>query len=59
MGLYAMSFSLAFSLASLAGTATLQHFGPRILWSGAFVVAAVSAVLIWGITNERQGNQPV
>ena len=54
MGLYTMSFSMAFSMASLAGTATLERFGPTILWGGAFAVGALSAVLIWGITDDRR-----
>ena len=58
MGLYAMSFSLAFSMASLIGTATLEHFGPTILWGGAFLIAALSAALIRGITSFRVSQSP-
>lgn len=59
MGLYAMSFSLAFSMASLIGTATLEHFGATTLWGAAFAAGALSAALIWGITNDRRREQPV
>ena len=46
MGLYQMTFSLAFALSASAGTAVLENFGGVTLWTGAFVAGCVSAALL-------------
>jgi len=46
MGLYTMSFSIAFSLGPLAGAALLQRWGPHGLWGFAFVSGSIAAFLM-------------
>lgn len=46
MGLYSMSFNVAFSLGPLMGAAILEHRGSRTLWSAAFVSGCIAAVLM-------------
>lgn len=45
MGLYSMSFSLAFMAGPWAGLAVLSRWGPAALWTTAFVIGASAAVL--------------
>lgn len=46
MGLYTMSFSIAFAIAGWIGTNVLDRWGPRTLWSGAFAAGCFSALLM-------------
>jgi MFS family permease len=46
MGLYTMSFSIAFSLGPWIGANVLDHWGPHVLWGGVFVSGCISAVLM-------------
>jgi MFS family permease len=45
MGLYSMSFSFAFMLGPWAGLLLLDRAGPTVLWSAAFAVGALAALL--------------
>jgi MFS family permease len=44
MGLYSMSWGLAFAIGPWLGTLVLERYGRVTLWGGAFVVAALAAV---------------
>src|ERR1700722_18180615 len=46
MGLYTMSFSIAFSLGPFLGAELLQHRGPHGLWGVAFVSGCISALMM-------------
>lgn len=46
MGLYTMSFSIAFSLGPLAGASILQRWGPHGLWGVAFVSGCIATSLM-------------
>jgi MFS family permease len=46
MGLYTMSFSIAFSLGPFLGAELLQHWGPHGLWGAAFVSGCVSTLMM-------------
>ena len=46
MGLYMMSFNLAFAIGPWAGTAVLERWGGNVLWGAAFLAAIVSAILL-------------
>ena len=52
MGLYTMSFSVAFAIGPWLGTLTLDHHGPVILWGAAFLLGCLSAAMMarirWG-----------
>jgi MFS family permease len=55
MGLYTMSFSIAFSLGPFLGAELLQRRGPHVLWTVAFVSAMISTMLMSRIgSNGRQ-----
>jgi predicted MFS family arabinose efflux permease len=45
-GLFAMSFSVAYSVGPWAGTVVLDRFGGRALWAGTFVLALIAATMI-------------
>ncbi len=49
MGIYQMSFSLAFILAPWLGTQMLEHFGSKWLWGATFVLGCLSAAMMWRI----------
>ncbi len=44
MGLYSMSWGLAFALGPWLGTLVLERYGRIALWSGSFVVAGLAAL---------------
>ena len=44
MGLYQLTFSIAFALGPWAGAAALGAFGPVVMWTGVFVASALSAI---------------
>jgi MFS family permease len=46
MGLYTMSFSIAFSLGPFLGAELLQRWGPHGLWGTAFVSGCISALMM-------------
>lgn len=46
MGMYLMTFSIAFALAPWLGTQTLERFGSTTLWAAAFVGGCLSAVMM-------------
>lgn len=46
MGLYTMSFSLAFATGPWIGTSVYERHGSRVVWAGAFVLGLLSAVLL-------------
>lgn len=45
-GLFAMSFSLAFSIGPWAGTLVLERFGGHMLWGGTFVLGLLAAAML-------------
>lgn len=49
MGIYQMSFSLAFILAPLLGTHVLERFGATAWWSATFALGCLSAAMMWRI----------
>lgn len=46
MGLYTMSFSIAFSVGPLIGTSVLDRWGPQVLWGGAFLSGCLSSLMM-------------
>ena len=54
MGLYTMSFSIAFSLGPFLGAELLQRWGPHGLWGIAFVSGCISALMMSRITTEAK-----
>lgn len=46
MGLYTMSFSIAFSLGPWIGANVLDRWGPHVLWAGVFASGCISATLM-------------
>ncbi|MGH9804844.1 MAG: MFS transporter, partial [Candidatus Acidiferrales bacterium] len=46
MGVYSMTFSLAFAVGPWLGATVLQQFGPEVLWVAVFVSGCVSALLM-------------
>jgi MFS family permease len=46
MGLYLMTFSIAFAVAPWLGTVTLERYGAGPLWITTFVVGCVSAAMM-------------
>ena len=46
MGLYMMAFNLAFAIGPWAGTVVLERWGGPTLWTGAFLAALLSAILL-------------
>jgi len=46
MGLYSMSWGIAFAVGPWLGTFTLERYGRVTLWVGAFVVAALAAAVM-------------
>ncbi len=52
MGLYTMSFSVAFAIGPWLGTLMLDRHGPVILWGAAFLLGCLSAAMMarirWG-----------
>jgi predicted MFS family arabinose efflux permease len=47
MGLFQMSFSLAFTLGPWVGAVVFERFGPSTLWSATFVCSLLSALMMW------------
>jgi MFS family permease len=57
MGLYTMSFSIAFSVGPILGALLLQRWGPHGLWGAAFVSGCVSTLMMSRI-GASPGKQP-
>jgi MFS family permease len=59
MGLYTMSFSIAFSLGPFLGAELLQRWGPHGLWGTAFISGCISAFMMSriGIVAARRSKQ--
>ncbi len=55
MGLYTMSFSIAFSLGPWMGAEVLQRWGGQALWGAAFVSGCISALLMSRIGGKTGG----
>jgi len=49
MGLFQMTFSLAFALGAWLGVALLDQFGASTLWIGTFFAGALSAAMLWRV----------
>ncbi|MEW6127565.1 MAG: MFS transporter [Acidobacteriota bacterium] len=54
MGLYLMTFSIAFAIAPWIGTATLERFGANTLWIATFVGGCVSAFMMMGLRHRTR-----
>ena len=54
MGYFQMTFSFAFSAGPWLGTVVYQNYGSVVLWSGALVTGAITAVLMLFV-KEKQG----
>jgi predicted MFS family arabinose efflux permease len=54
MGLYSMSWGLAFAIGPWLGTVVLERFGRVTLWGGAFVVAAAAAIAMGRMRPHRR-----
>ena len=54
MGLYTMSFSMAFSAGPWLGAQVLQRWGPHILWAAALASGSFSALLLARIPAAKQ-----
>ncbi|MFI2753621.1 MDR family MFS transporter [Cellulomonas sp. P22] len=53
-GVYGVTHSLAMAVGPVLGGLVLDHYGPRVLWLGASVVAVVVAVLMATTAQSRQ-----
>ena len=53
MGLYTMSFSVAFALGPWMGATTLENWGPKVVWTAALVFGTVSAMLLSRVGAKR------
>ncbi len=50
MGLFQMSFGVAFALSAWGGTWVLDHFGGTVLWGGALIASCLSA---WALARVK------
>jgi MFS family permease len=55
MGLFTTAFGLGFALGPIAGIYALEHLGSAALWSGAFVVGALSAAIFASVRSDAGG----
>jgi MFS family permease len=53
MGLYMMTFSLAFTVGPWIGTLALDHFGPVALWSATLVAGLFSAGVLGRVGGDK------
>ena len=58
MGLYTTAFSVAFSFGPWLGTLSYEHWGAKLVWSGTFLVGALSAWLFSRIAAPLTRPQP-
>src|SRR5271156_4326175 len=54
MGLYTMSFSIAFSMGPFLGAEILQRWGSHVLWTTAFASVILSTILMSRIGSNRR-----
>ena len=55
MGIYTLTFSTAFVLGPIVGTATYQNLGPQALWFGAGAVGVVLAIAFAALSRPLKG----
>jgi MFS family permease len=58
MGLYTMSFNIAFAFGPWAGAAILQRWGAQALWGAAFVSGCISTLLMSRIGSKARLPRP-
>jgi MFS family permease len=58
MGLYSMSWGIAFAIGPWLGTAVLERFGRVTLWSGCFVAAALAATALARLPSPARASVP-
>jgi len=51
MGLFTMSFSLAFAVGPWVGTNVYERHGPRAVWLGTLALGLLSAALLWRVKH--------
>ena len=56
IGMQAALMSLSMMLAPSLGTAVLEHFGARTLWTGSWIVGGVSAAMLAMLPGPRVGS---
>jgi predicted MFS family arabinose efflux permease len=57
-GLFAMSFSLAFSVGPWAGTLVLDRYGGRALWGATFVLGLIAAAMMLRLPEPARHEEP-
>src|SRR5882672_1404342 len=55
MGLYSMSWGIAFAIGPWLGTFALERFGRVSLWAGAFIVAALASIAMGRMRPLQRG----
>lgn len=58
MGLYSMAWGVAFGVGPWLGTLVLERYGRVVLWSGAFLVAAVAAMAFSRVPSPAPAEAP-
>jgi predicted MFS family arabinose efflux permease len=58
MGLYTMSFSLAFAAGPWLGTSVYERHGARVVWAGALALGLLSAALLARVRPAADGAAP-
>jgi MFS family permease len=58
MGLYSMSWGIAFAVGPWLGTVVLERFGRVTLWSGCFVAAALAAAALARLPSPSRASVP-
>jgi len=58
MGLYSMSWGIAFAVGPWLGTVVLERFGRVTLWAGCFVAAALAAAALARLPQPSRGSVP-
>ena len=58
MGLYSMSWGIAFAVGPWLGTVVLERFGRVALWSGCFVAAALAAAALARLPSPSRASVP-
>ncbi|MBI3506891.1 MAG: MFS transporter [Proteobacteria bacterium] len=53
MGVYVTAFSVGFTIGPWPGAYVLEHFGPTTLWAACFIVAALGAVALARVSEEK------
>ena len=54
MGLYSMSWGIAFALGPWLGTVVLERYGRNVLWASAFAAAALAALAMSRMPSPRE-----